>query len=131
MALKQPRPVSFWRAIYLCVVAIFSPEKFEKWDQEDRADLETRPNATARYRIDWVRRALFYSLALVLASGLVGVVLGNIACRCIGKSDVWVTTLQVVGAGLVLWATLAVLAGPRPSTSFAAYAAQIGKEHSA
>jgi hypothetical protein len=62
----------------------------------------------ARYRIDHVRRALFYSLALVLASGLVGVVLGNVACHCIGKSDVWVTTLQVVGAGLVLWATLAV-----------------------
>jgi hypothetical protein len=108
MALKQPLPVSFWGAIYLCLVAIFAPGKFNKLDEEDRASLETRPNATARYRIDYVRRALFYSLALVLASGLVGVVLGNIACRCIGKSDVWVTTLQVVGAGLVLWATLAI-----------------------
>ena len=108
MALKQPQPVSFWGAIYLCLVAIFALGKFNKLDEEDRASLETRPNVTARYRIDHVRRALFYSLALVLASGLVGVVLGNVACHCIGKSDVWVTTLQVVGAGLVLWATLAV-----------------------
>jgi hypothetical protein len=131
MALKQPRPVSFWRAIYLCVVAIFSPEKFEKWDQEDRADLDTRPNATERYRIDRVRRALFYSLGLVLASGLIGIVLGSVACRCIGKSDSCVTTLQIIGAVIVLLAAITGVAGPRPSTSFAAYAAQIGKEHSA
>jgi hypothetical protein len=84
-------------------------DHLEQLDQrQDEEALRTAVMSLARYRIDWVRRALFYSLGLVLASGLVGVVLGYIACRCIGKSNVWVTALQVVGAALVLWATLAV-----------------------
>jgi hypothetical protein len=108
MALKQPRPVPFWRAVHLCFLAIFSPRRFDKYEQPDLIDLETRPNATERYRVTKVQRAFLHSLGLVLASGVVGLVLGTIACHYIGKSDLGVATLQTVGAALVLWATLAV-----------------------
>jgi len=107
MALKQPAPVSFFRAIYLCAIAIVAPSKFEKLDSADRASLESRPNDT-RKPADHLRQALFRSLFLVLLSGLVGLILSELTCRLFGPSKSWLAALQVLGAMILLWATLAV-----------------------
>jgi len=108
MALKQPQPVSLWKAVYLCAMAIVSPARFEVFAEKDAADLDTRPDAAPRYRATVLRHAFLRSLVLVGASGLVGLIFGAVACRFVGKSDLWITTLQTIGALLLLWATLFV-----------------------
>jgi hypothetical protein len=73
--------------------SIVSPAKFEKFVEEDLIDIETRPDAKPRYRASVVQRAFFRSFVLVLTSGIVGLVLGILACRFFGKSDVWIMGL--------------------------------------
>ena len=108
MALKQPQPVSPWKAVYLCALAIVSPARFEVFAEKDVADLETRPNAAPLYRATVLQHPFLHSLFLVVASGLVGLILGAVTCRFVGKSDLWITALQTIGALLLLWATLFV-----------------------
>ncbi len=108
MALKQPSPIGFFQAVYLCVLALMAPKHFDKIEKQDSLTLETGPNATSPTRIAKVRSALIGSLYLVVASSLVGIVVGYLAHKLFGRSDKAIAILQIVGAGTLLWATIAV-----------------------
>jgi len=107
MALKKPTPVSPFRAIYLCAIAILLPSKFDALERENSKGLETAPNDD-RYRVQHIRQGLFESLIWVIASGAIGYVFGILLCRVVGRYDFLIAAFQVVGAMLLLWATLAV-----------------------
>jgi len=108
MALKQPIPVSFPRACYLCAVALVAPVRFSEIEKADSELLEKAPNADAQYRISKVRNAFLASLGIVIGSALIGSLLGWGAYRLFGRCAEANGVLQVVGAGILLWATLAV-----------------------
>jgi hypothetical protein len=108
MALKEPRPVGLRKAIYLCGLAIIAPSRFDALEREDSLALKAQPDANPSYRVLFVRRALLSSLLLVMAAGATGFLLGVLAGQYIGQSSPSVATLQVVGATILLWATLAV-----------------------
>ena len=108
MALKEPTRISFVQAIFLCGLAVFSPSRFDAIESADSPLLDKQPNAMPERRVDLVRRALFQSLILVIGSAIVGLVLSVPACRYLGRSDLWISILQIAGAMIFLWATLAV-----------------------
>lgn len=108
MALKQPTPVTLLRAIYLCAVAILSPPRFDEMERKDSEALEVQPNAYPSYRVLFLRRALSSSFLLVVTAGGTGLIFGVLSGRYFGRSEFWITILQVVGAMILLWATLAV-----------------------
>ena len=70
------------------------PSKFDALEREDSKKLETAPNDDS-HPVQHVRQGLFESLIWVIASGTIGYVFGIVLCK-------------VVGAMLLLWATLAV-----------------------
>ena len=109
MGIKQPNKVSIARAIYLCAVAIVAPARFAELERADTAILETKPNAPQIERVLIVRRALGYSLLLVLFSGAAGVLVARVSEVAVGPACTsTIAYLQMVGAMLLLWATLAV-----------------------
>ncbi len=108
MSLKEPTSVSVLRAIFLCVLAIFSPSRFDAVERADSALLDKQPNATPPQRVTLLRWALFQSFVLVIISAAAGSALSVPACHYLGRSDFWIAVVQVVGAMIFLWATLAV-----------------------
>ncbi|MCT7377396.1 hypothetical protein [Chelativorans salis] len=107
MALKQPTPVSLFKAVKLCFLALFSPGLFDAIEQEDMKALETQPDALEPYRINAVRKALGGAFLWGATAALVGLVTGWLAARLVGPSDTVVTVFAVTGAAILLWATLA------------------------
>jgi hypothetical protein len=106
---KLPNPVSLATAIWLCLLAVFAPDRFKKWEEADTAVLEKKPNAPDIGRVHIVRRALLGSLGLVLLSSLIGYVVGwSLTAAGIFACKGTVSSLQVLGAAILLWATLAV-----------------------
>lgn len=108
MADTRPTPVSFWRAVKLCVMLIVSPQRFV--DEEARDTVE-RKNYSERHEpphgAHTVRAAFLSSLSLVLLSGAIGFAAARLigaTGRCFAAEHVaW---LQIVGASLLLWGTL-------------------------
>ena len=112
MADTRPTPVGFLRAVQLCLLLVFSPERFiaaEKADTQARNGyIDSAPSPSVS-RSCVIRRALFESLALVLVSGAVGYLAGEVMnsigwCATPATKD-W---LQIVGACILLWGTLFV-----------------------
>ena len=83
------------------------PSKFDALEREDSKKLETAPNDDS-HPVQHVRQGLFESLIWVIASGTIGYVFGIVLCKVVGRHDFMITAFQVVGAMLLLWATLAV-----------------------
>jgi len=110
MADTRPTKVNFFRAVYLCILLIFSPHKFLKIEDEDNEarnqysnKAEEAPNALI------VRHALLLSSVLVLISGSIGFISGFIAKILFGApTGTTIKILQVCGALILLWATLFV-----------------------
>ena len=108
MADSRPTPLSFWRALSLCALLLFSPKRFIADQEKDNA---ARNNYTDKYepphRATVVRAALAKSLGLVILSGAVGLAAGvlmDTLSRCATPQTVaW---LQVIGACTLLWGTL-------------------------
>lgn len=107
MALKQPTPVSFFRVLQLCWYAIFRPAKFDELEREDLEFINTAPNLEFGRRIDPVRRAFFGSLFAVLSAGVTGGLLGYAGRRLLGPSGMIVAVSAILGATILLWASLA------------------------
>lgn len=110
MANTHPTPVSFLRAVQLCLLLIFSPGRFQAAEEADNRALSAATSiAPPPPRWLTVRRALIYSGRLVLIAGVVGFVtglgLGNYLRCATPKNIVW---LQIVGTCLLLWGTLFV-----------------------
>jgi hypothetical protein len=109
MSRKHPTPVSFARAIYLCVLAICRPEKFAQLESSDNALLNASPDAPHIESIRQIRGALLSSLLLVLAAAALGLLLGCALRAAYGPAGTnTVAALQAAGALILLWATLAV-----------------------
>jgi hypothetical protein len=110
MADTRPTQVSFFEALKLCALLLFSPRRFKELEV---ADQQVRNNYADRaeppHRAEIVRAAFTKSFLLVLGFSVVGYALGgfmDMLGRCATSGTVgW---LQVVGAGLLLWGTLFV-----------------------
>lgn len=110
MADTRPTPVGILRAVHLCLLLLFAPKKLI---EAQEADAKTRNNHTDNTEREHsayiVRRALGYSLLLVLSAGVIGYTAGlmlGATCGC--GSTKLIAWLQVAGASLLLWGTLFV-----------------------
>ena len=110
MADPRATPVTFANAVRLCLLLLFSQERFVEAERQDnearnaRTERPPLPHAAVN-----VRNALSRSFLLVAASATAGVAAGWFMaglkyCATPGN----VAALQVVGASLLLWATLFV-----------------------
>ena len=109
MADTRPTPVSIVRAVWLCFLLLFAPQRFVKEEQEDNETRRGFVNSSEReHPSTVVRRAFFTSLFLVVASGALGYIVGAIAggIACATSRDI--ARLQIVGACVLLWGTLFV-----------------------
>ena len=110
MADTRPTPVSFFQAVKLCLLLLFSVEKFKQEEADDNENRKNNePPSEPKYRGHVVRGAFLSSLLLVVASGAVGFVVGAIApsfSSC--ATPRLIAWLQIVGASLLLWGTLFV-----------------------
>lgn len=109
MGAKIPNKVTMCRAIQLCCMAIFAPKRFAEAEASDNAVLNAAQNAPPEASVLKIRRALLNSLLLVLLAGAVGWVFGAVFTRWVGSAcSSTISLLQMVGALILLWATLAV-----------------------
>jgi hypothetical protein len=107
MGPKQATPASFWRKIYLCLLLVFRPSKFTEEERTDIARLEAQPSITPE-RGAMLRQALFEALIWMVASASLGFLLGFFFGCYFGRSEFITSALQLIGAAILLWATLAV-----------------------
>ena len=110
MADSRPTPVSFIRAVQLCLLLLFAPERFiaaEKKDIDARNNYNESHSRLAGAHV--VRRAFRSSFLLIVLFGAVGLAAGklmNALGRCATPATVmW---LQIVGGCMLLWGTLFV-----------------------
>jgi hypothetical protein len=108
MGKKIPTNISFFRAIFICLLAVFRPSRLAELEKQDSVLLESAPSDDEP-RIKKVHHAFWASLVLILVFGTLGVVAGFIL-RCfygVAPSSA-INILQIIGAGLLLWGTLFV-----------------------
>lgn len=111
MADTRPTEVSCFRAIYLCILLLFAPSKFQIAEDADNKFRSERKDQQERERSGIiVRRAFWGSLVLVTGSGLLGLSLGLVIGYMVScVSTVVILGLQVGGAMMLLWGTLFIL----------------------
>lgn len=109
MADTHPTKLIFFRACRLCVLAVFSPQKFQV-EQDRYPKLLEQSEQTQRQnpRSNVLYRAFWSSLIHVVLSASIGFAAAMIFSYLGFVSSASVTTLQIVGALLLLWATLFV-----------------------
>ena len=92
--------ISFYRALYLCILAVLFPNKFIT---EESLPPEKNQNVSI------IRRAFWFSLFLVLLFGGVGYALGCLWDRIVGCVNLQtILLIQIIGALFLLWGTLFV-----------------------
>lgn len=106
MALKAS-PRSLLEIVRYSVLLVFRPSEFERVAAAENAKLETEPN-DERSRTVHIRTALCASFTAVALATAAGAITGLLAAKALGSPGTGLTILQMVGAFLVLWATLAV-----------------------
>jgi hypothetical protein len=110
MADTRPTPVGFFGAVRLCILLLLAPKKLiEAQDSDAKARNNYTERVEREHSAHIVRRALLYSLLLVLLSGAIGyssgLALGSWRGCATTKFIAW---LQIAGACLLLWGTLFV-----------------------
>lgn len=109
MASTRPTKISFLKAGYLCLLAVFVPKRFLAEENADNEKLKAIPQSEPEERVHKLRRALLRAFQLVATSGAIGIATGQIAYHACGPaSGNTIAALQVVGALILLWGTLAV-----------------------
>lgn len=108
MADTTPSPVSALRAFWLCILLLFSPNRFSAAEELDNDWRSKNPNtAPERSKIEIIRTALLSSFIAVVVSAAVGYTVGYLTKFmgiCFFSSSVaWI---QIVGASVLLWGTL-------------------------
>ena len=108
MSDTPPTKVTLVRAVQLCVLLLFVPKKFLAEEEADnKLQSERNDHEKCTHSAFVVRRAFWFSLVLVLASGLVGALFGVAAGYITGcAKTVWIVWLQIVGSLFLLWGTL-------------------------
>ena len=107
MANTTSNPASPFRALKLVVLLLLRPARFLDLEAEDNAVLNAATNPTRSERALVVRRALFASLGLVVASAAVGCGVGALAGLWLGCAQPGTTAwLQIAGTSVLLWGTL-------------------------
>jgi hypothetical protein len=109
MADTRPTPISFLRAIGLCLKVLFTPGCMPAEDARDAEDRKrmSQPPPDREHPAYVVRRAFFRSSLLVFAAGSLGYIAG-FSMRCVGRcaTPATVAWLQIAGACILLWGTL-------------------------
>jgi len=110
MANTTPTKLSFIQSVRLLALLVFRPNAFIEEERKDNERRNALPNdAFKEPRALMLRRALFSSLMLVLASGILGCLIGFLMVQIYPIPPSLVTTvMQALGALLLLWATLFV-----------------------
>lgn len=109
MAAQQPTKISCLRAIHLCFLALFWPQRFIAAEEENNRQVSALPPAEPERGVLKLHRALRSAFGLVVLSGAIGATIGKIAHEFCGPaSSNAIAMLQIVGALLLLWGTLAV-----------------------
>ena len=111
MADTRLTKISFWRAISLILIAVVAPNKFIKEQEKDDEERKNfpQPPPPREHIIMLVRRAFWFSLLLVITSSLFGYgtgIIANYFFGCVEK--IIINIFQIIGALLLLWATLFV-----------------------
>ena len=111
MADTRLTKINFWRAMWLILMAVIAPKKFikeQEKDNEERKNFPTPP-PPSEHNVMCVRRAFWSSLLLVIASALFGYGVGFIVNYFFGCFEkIIINIFQIIGASLLLWATLFV-----------------------
>ncbi len=109
MAAQHPTKISFLKAIHLCFLALFFPQRFIAEEEANNRQLTELPPVEPEKGALKLRRALFKAFELVALSGVIGTIVGRIAHGLCGPaSSNTISVLQIAGALLLLWGTLAV-----------------------
>lgn len=112
MADTRLTKINFRRKIYLVVIALVAPiNKFIREQEEDERERKNfpQPPPPREHNIIIVRRAFWSSLLLVIFSSLLGYGAGFIANYFLGYIEkIIINIFQIIGASLLLWATLFV-----------------------
>ena len=99
------------RALQLCLFGVFFPQKLVEAELGDKKirDRFPKPSSAPDDRDFKLRRGLFESLVWVLSSIAAGFVAGRLLRAVSGEtSATLVSVLQIIGATILLWATLFV-----------------------
>jgi len=111
MADTRLTKVSFTRATYLCLLAIFRPETLAKESEKDNEKRKkfSQPPPPPEQRAFVICRAFWYSLLLMIASASIGFIIGQVIDGLFGSMHtIVITSFQITGALLLLWGTLFV-----------------------
>ena len=109
MANTRPTPVGVTRAVWLCLLLLLAPRRFDQIEEPDNvARVGSSNSSQSEPPSSVVRRAFFASFLLVVTSGvlgyLIGLGIGSTVCAT-SRSIAW---LQIIGACILLWGTLFV-----------------------
>ena len=111
MADTRLTKINIVRATYLCLLLIFRPSKFVKEEEKDTEERKNfpQPQPTPEHRAFVIRRAFWSSLRLMIASAIIGCIIGIIIDKWLcSVPKILITLFQITGAGLLLWGTLLV-----------------------
>jgi len=108
MGQKKPTKVTFFQAVKLCFLAVFSPSRLIELEKEDSIKLNSAENDT-EHRVMKVHNAFLASLLLIVIFSALGIVVGRALNYFYGApASAVLNILQISGAGLLLWGTLFV-----------------------
>lgn len=96
------------KAVYLCFLTLVAPSKFTELEGTDDETLRKSPSFPEGNAFK-IRRAIFSALLLVIGAGALGALIAKILELSYGPASRGaIVGLQVAGASILLWATLAV-----------------------
>jgi hypothetical protein len=99
--------IRFYRALYLCILAILFPNKFIT--EVESYPKESLPPENKYKAIFIVTRAFGFSLFLVIIFGGIGYAIGWVWGRTFGCVNLQtILLIQIIGALFLLWGTLFV-----------------------
>lgn len=99
--------MKFFRIIYLTYLVFFDKDKFAK--EEEKYNKQCSDNLDKPSGIYLIRQSLSCSFLLILISGEVGFCISQFITIFFGSpGKFYLTTIQVIGTLILLWATLAV-----------------------
>lgn len=103
-------PVSLWRAVYLCLLAILRPSALAKENDKNALVLNPTFEGAQREPAAFVIcRAFWLSFAAVSISVVLGFAIGYVTTSLFGcANSSTITAIAGAGAGILLWGTLFV-----------------------